>query len=79
MTKPKAADWCTDGVWAGRLQNRWFLAERDARAGILANLSQWLCVVHFAGADYLNSAYQARGMASLAMGAGRFGSRICRV
>jgi hypothetical protein len=28
MTKPKAADWYTDGVWAGGLQNRWFLTER---------------------------------------------------
>ena len=69
----------TDGVWAGRLQNRWFLAVRDARAGILASLSQWLCVVHFVEAGYLNSTYQARTMASLAMGAGRFGCRISRI
>jgi hypothetical protein len=32
----------TDGVWAGRLQNRWFLAERDACASKLGVESQWL-------------------------------------
>ena len=66
----------TDGVWVGRLQNRWFLAVRDACAGKLASLSQWLCVVHFIEAGYLNSTYQARGMACLAMGAGSFNCRF---
>ena len=66
----------TDGVWAGRLQNRWLLAVRDARAGKLASLSQGLCVVHFIRAGYLSSTNQARGMASLAMGAGRLSAFV---
>lgn len=47
MTKPKAADWCTDGVWVGRLQNRWFLTERYAGAGICMHLQQRLCMYNF--------------------------------
>ncbi len=68
MTKPKTADWCTDGVWVGRLENRWFLAVRDARAGKLAQLSQWLCVLHLVEAGGFNSANQAGGVAGLAVG-----------
>ena len=76
MTKPKAAGWCTDGVWAGRLQNRWFLTVRDASVGKLAILSQWLCVMHSIKTGYLNSADHARGVARLAVGTGRFGCRF---
>jgi uncharacterized membrane protein len=49
------------------------LAVRDAGAGKLAGLSQWLCVLHLIETGYLHSAYQACGMAGLAMGAQYFG------
>ena len=68
----------TDGVWAGRLQNRWFLGQREICADEFASFSKWLCVLHLIETGYLHSACQAGSMASLAMGAQCFGWFVVR-
>ena len=77
MTKPKprvVSDWQesrhTDGVWAGSLQNRWFLAQRELGAGKQADVGEGRGAVRCDGTDDLNSTDQAHCMARLAISAG---------
>ena len=81
MTKPKtsfihAADKSqrVDGVWAGGLQNWWFLAQRELGAGIQADVGGWRWVVRCDGTDDVNSPHQTCCMARLAISTGLRGS-----